>query len=418
MLKDASGFMRWLLLPRRERREPRFAAHRYARQRRLGFPMLRFFPELEKEYRESFITVNVMRIRVAHSTGLIGMSGFIIMDRWIGMDLQPLSAVAVLLLICFPAMIVPMMATFLPSLHRYLQHFIYTGTLLLGFGVVGVIYLGRLAHADFPYESVILVTIYVYYVSGLLWIQALTCGWLIWGGFILMSSAGFGPAPMLLYEAYYLALANLIGMIGRYIFEYQDRLAFLMQRELRYLAQHDSLTGLLNRRAFRRQADALWAQAAREGCSIGLLLLDLDHFKKINDRYGHLVGDAALRLTAQTLREFAKRPLDCAGRFGGDEFVAIWYDVEPAWFEQMQNLLCARLTSRAIEHSLTTLRLQLSGGAIVAWPQKNSRFQESLHAADANLYEMKRMGHSRILCTQADKPQSAGQRLTLISSHD
>lgn len=401
MLNTVTNFFRWLMLSRDESREPRFAAHRYARQRRLGFPFMRFFVELEREYRESFFTINVTRIRFAHTVGILSIFGFIVMDRVVGLSLQPLSAIMILLLICTPALAAPLVATFNRHLHVHLHRFVYTGTLIMGLGMIAVIYVGRLANNWFPYEAMLLVTVHIYYVSGLQWRQAMSCGWILWLCFALVDSFGYGrPAPWLAYEIYYVMIANLIGMVGRYIFEYQDRIAFLMQHELRYLAQHDSLTNLLNRRAFRHQAEQIWNRAIREKHSVGVLLIDLDHFKQINDEHGHLIGDAALLATASSLSGFARQYPDCAGRFGGDEFVAIWYGVDPQWFEQMLLALHARISSHAIEVDAATVRLQLSGGAVIAWPDASRSFNECLQVADANLYEMKRSVASRILCTQ------------------
>lgn len=391
MLGAVSGFIRWLLLPREERREPRFPAQRYARQRRLGFPFLRFMPELEREYRESYFQINVARIRFAHTVGILSILGFMLMDWLVGVRVLTRAGALILMFLCTPALIAAVVATFHPRLVRHLHRFVYTGMLVTGLGMIAVVYLGRLGNAWFPYEAVLLVTVYIYFVSGLQWRQAVSSSWLLWAAFALTDLIGHGdPVPSLVYEVYYVFIANCIGMVGRYIFEYQDRLAFLMQRELHYLAQHDSLTGLLNRRAFRRQAEKVWAQAAREGRSVGVLLLDLDRFKQINDEHGHLAGDAALRATGETVREFMRRPLDCAGRFGGDEFVALWYDVDAEWFEQTQKELYQRLTTRAVEHAQNTVRVQLSGGAVIAWPQSGVRLQESLQVADTNLYEAKR----------------------------
>ena len=400
MLSSVSNFIRWLLLPRDERREPRFAAQRYARQRRLGFPLLRFLPELEREYRESYFQMNVARIRFAHTVGILSILGFMLMDWAVGLKVLTFMGALILLLICLPALIAALAATFHPHLARYLDRFVFTGMLVTGLGMIVVVYLGRLNSTWFPYEAILLMTVYIYFVSGLQWRQAVGSSWLLWVAFATMDTVGYGhPVPALVYEVYYVFIANCIGMIGRYIFEYQDRLAFLMQRELHYLAQHDSLTGLLNRRAFRRQAEKVWTQAAREGRSVGVLLLDLDRFKQINDEHGHLAGDAALRATGETVREFMRRPLDCAGRFGGDEFVALWYDVDAEWFEQTQKALYQRLTTRVIEHGRNSMHVQLSGGAVIAWPQSGARLQETLQEADNNLYEAKRKS-GKILWTQ------------------
>ncbi|MDT9110825.1 GGDEF domain-containing protein, partial [Escherichia coli] len=83
--------------------------------------------------------------------------------------------------------------------------------------------------------------------------------------------------------------------VGCYLLEYKSREHFLVSRLMRLLADHDSLTGLHNRRSFNRQFERLWRQAQRNDQAIALLLCDIDHFKAYNDCYGHQAGDRALQ---------------------------------------------------------------------------------------------------------------------------
>jgi diguanylate cyclase (GGDEF)-like protein len=94
------------------------------------------------------------------------------------------------------------------------------------------------------------------------------------------------------------------------------------REQLREKAMHDPLTGLLTRGAFFEICDGEIARASRRGQSLALMLADLDHFKAINDRYGHLAGDDVLRETAKRLRATFRRG-DAVGRYGGEEFVAL-----------------------------------------------------------------------------------------------
>jgi two-component system chemotaxis response regulator CheY len=109
--------------------------------------------------------------------------------------------------------------------------------------------------------------------------------------------------------------------IGRRILELEQRLRDSLQ-QLRMMATYDSLTSLLNRRAIYEQAQVELERACREGTSISLIMLDIDHFKGVNDNYGHLVGDRALRHVADTIRK-NKRSYDWAGRWGGEEFLLV-----------------------------------------------------------------------------------------------
>ena len=100
------------------------------------------------------------------------------------------------------------------------------------------------------------------------------------------------------------------------------------ERELRRLADHDSLTGLLNRRGFMEGLRRELRRMERKGEYGALLLLDLDNFKLVNDTAGHLAGDQVLRATAEVLRR-RLRATDVIGRLGGDEFAALVLNVTP-----------------------------------------------------------------------------------------
>ena len=395
-MKGLSTLFRWLLTPREYHAEPRFSATRYARQRRAGFPLLRFIPGIEAEYRESFVPVNISRLRFANLFALPGMLGFILFDSWVGQGLQPLSADLLLLLVATPALLLPVAMTYTGWGRSRILAVTQAGTVVSGLAVVAVVIISKQVEAFFPYEAVLLVMFYAYFVSGLLWRQAVLCAWVM--GLAYIAAAAYWlpqPPALLVYDVYYVMLGNLIGMIGKYFFEYQDRSAFLANRELRYLAQHDPLTGLLNRRAFRDRAGAAWAQAQRDGRDVAIALVDLDDFKKLNDRYGHLTGDAALRGVASILRDITKRPFDAAGRYGGDEMVAIWYDVDPAWLKGTLDAGLARINQLSLDGAPSLLKLKSSIGAVVAWPRAGVSLADAIKAADESLYVAKEAGGNR-----------------------
>jgi two-component system, cell cycle response regulator len=109
--------------------------------------------------------------------------------------------------------------------------------------------------------------------------------------------------------------------VGERILDLEGRLNESLARE-EALATQDGLTGLLNRRALYERARAELSRAAREGGEVGVILLDLDHFKDINDRFGHAVGDEALRRVADVLQK-NQRDYDYTGRWGGEEFLVV-----------------------------------------------------------------------------------------------
>ena len=385
-------------------RIPRYADDRYAVQRRAGFPWLRFRLDIETEYRESYIPLNAARLRLAHTIGIVATIGFILMDVLIGQRLLPPVAIILLVSVTIPALAVPILATWYHSPGATIQRYIFFCGVILGLSLAAVVEIGRAANPWFPYEALLLVVMYIYLVSGLLFFQAATGGLAIWLTFVVSELWQGSARPSLVYEVYYLFVANVIGLIGLYILQYEARQAFLMQHELRQQAILDSLTGAMNRREFRSQMDTAWAQAQREQTSLGIMLLDLDGFKAINDTYGHPVGDLALQHIAQTLQDSTLRPLDAVARYGGDEFIALWFGVDGPWFLDLARTLPARLANLTIDGMDSAVKLAVSGGAVLAWPRKGLVPQDAIKLADQKLYEMKRGHRSTIGYTVLPAP--------------
>lgn len=167
--------------------------------------------------------------------------------------------------------------------------------------------------------------------------------------------------------------------------------------QLAELAERDALTGLANRRAFDAALAAAWSRGRREAAPVGLLILDLDHFKQFNDRYGHLEGDACLMRVAATLAALALRPYDLAARLGGEEFALLLPDVDPsgaiAVGERMRAALHAMmLLHEGSPHGIVTASI----GAASIVPVGPIDPRVLLAAADRALCAAKRAGRDRV----------------------
>ena len=159
--------------------------------------------------------------------------------------------------------------------------------------------------------------------------------------------------------------------------------------ELTRLALTDPLTGLSNRRAGERALDRDVARARRAGLPFSLALIDLDHFKQVNDRFGHAVGDETLRQVSQVLAA-TFRASDLAVRWGGDEFLVLLPDVSAAGA-----MVFAERTRVQIE-TLTFPGGKVTVSAGVVEIGKNETPRDAIARADAYLYEMKRAGRNRV----------------------
>lgn len=162
--------------------------------------------------------------------------------------------------------------------------------------------------------------------------------------------------------------------------------------ELERMTLLDPLTGLLNRRGLEQAIEARLDEHRRYGWPFGVLLVDLDNFKAINDRLGHDVGDRMLRMVARTLTAGA-RAFDTVGRWGGEEFLVCVANVEPDRLLSIAERIC-----RLIEHS----ELRESGGIRVtgsigaASIEPGESMAELVQRADALMYEAKRAGGNRV----------------------
>ncbi|GAA0586087.1 hypothetical protein GCM10009416_25530 [Craurococcus roseus] len=172
------------------------------------------------------------------------------------------------------------------------------------------------------------------------------------------------------------------------------RLRQLLQTE----AERDPLTGLLNRRALRARAERLFAKSTASGRPVALLLLDLDHFKSINDTHGHAAGDAVLRGVAEVLvREIRRDDLAC--RWGGEEMLAVLRDCDLRRAEALAAALRAAI-KEACPGDIPELRVTASIG-VAAFPEHGAGLDELTKRADAALYAAKRSGRDRVVCALA-----------------
>jgi len=171
-----------------------------------------------------------------------------------------------------------------------------------------------------------------------------------------------------------------------------------LRERLQVEAARDPLTGLLNRRSLQAQSARLFADARASGRKAALLLLDLDHFKAVNDTHGHAVGDAVLKDVAEVLmREIRHDDLAC--RWGGEEMLAILRNCDLASAEERAVKLRAAIAA-ARTGDVPGLRVTASIG-VAAFPEHGAGLEELTKRADTALYRAKSYGRDRVECARA-----------------
>jgi len=167
------------------------------------------------------------------------------------------------------------------------------------------------------------------------------------------------------------------------------------QRELERLSQVDALTGLANRRHFMTQAEQELVRALRYGGALSVFMMDIDHFKAVNDTYGHQTGDLVLQKLGSLCRD-ALREVDCVGRVGGEEFAVVLPQTDGARALEVAERLrqIVATTDLALEHGLP-LHFTLSIG-VTTLHGGSANIDTLLGQADSALYEAKRGGRNRV----------------------
>ncbi len=181
----------------------------------------------------------------------------------------------------------------------------------------------------------------------------------------------------------------------------QDELIVKLQQaqaQLQELANCDGLTGLANRRQFDKVLKQEWGRSIREATPLSLLMIDVDHFKRVNDQHGHLVGDAVLRHVVLVLRE-RLRAQDVLARYGGEEFVVLAPDTQADGVQHLANKLRLAIqdTAPALPQLAQPLQVTVSIGALTRQVQSETRPDELLQAADQALYQAKAQGRNRVV---------------------
>jgi len=182
--------------------------------------------------------------------------------------------------------------------------------------------------------------------------------------------------------------------VGERIVRYQKTLQE-QQSQLEHLAREDVLTGLANRRRFEERAKEECLRAQRYHHPLSILLADLDHFKSINDTYGHAFGDLVLKDIGQTLLRHC-RTSDLCARHGGEEFAILLPETELTEAYKVAERLCVAVRSLVFKQSSVTVHVTVSFGAASMDHEQPQTLEELLEQADQALYAAKRSGRDRV----------------------
>ena len=166
----------------------------------------------------------------------------------------------------------------------------------------------------------------------------------------------------------------------------------LAEQRVERLSQRDPLTGLGNRRFFNEFLKLEWRRVARSQSALALLMIDIDHFKSINDTMGHLHGDKCLKMVASVLSKYSRRPGDLAARVGGEEFAMIMEGVDVQAVVETAEHIRRAVNNRTVDMTVVTVSI----GVAVLTPDATLVGDDLVRRADTALYQAKMLGRNRV----------------------
>jgi diguanylate cyclase (GGDEF)-like protein len=362
-----------------------------ARRTLLRFPDV----ELERHFLLSYRTAARPWIRMSLVVALSTVLGFTVIDHWLLVGPRLARPDIWRFGLQLPLVLIMLVLT-TPRLYlRWYQPAIQLAAPLFGVGTVLMAVEATPAQLPLVAARLLLAAFYFYFMLGLTFNAALRTNGALMLAYALAALGGAIAVPVATYSLFVLLCANFIGGAGCYALEYANRVAFLERRRLAEVATHDGLTGLLNRAALEEQARNLWQHAQLAQLPVSLLLIDIDHFKAYNDRYGHQEGDRCLREVAAAVRGAARRrPLDVVARYGGEEIIAVLIDSGRAEAAGVAEGVRRAVAELGIAHSASSTRahVTVSIGVTTVEPGGDYCHQRCVRLADVALYATKAHG--------------------------
>jgi len=361
----------------------------YARELPAGISWLRFAPELEGRFIAAHLQRVRLRVQIWFSLNVV-LAALFTVERTLAAGLWSTTFwFHVLGIVPCAAML-----AWLSYSRGYQRSYLPTARLLVpSLGALIAIFVAQAA-ADNRDEELALLAVNVFaafFFTGLLLRAALTAASAIVAAFTITSLMVHLQVPFEIGKSVLVLSVTLaISAVIYRDMERSYRNGFIEAGLIAELVARDGLTGLMNRRAFDEHLIRVWQQGLRDHRNIALLLLDVDHFKIYNDTFGHLAGDAALRALGQLLKGFARRPLDLASRFGGEEFAMIFYDLSNANVQDIAERI--RLGVQAAGAGIT-----VSIGVGIVSPTLGRTPEGAIQLADEALYEAKNAGRNRVV---------------------
>ena len=248
-----------------------------------------------------------------------------------------------------------------------------------------------LEHPAMRLTEIYLIIFWVFSVSGLrLWRATISAGIIVISVFLMYLLYFDLPREDFVMHCFWLLSSFSFGFLGVYLLERSSKTIYLHQEHLKLLAETDKLTGLFNRSRLDALLKKEIKRSQRYENPFGLMLIDFDYFKDINDKYGHQAGDSALVEIAKLISEHL-RINDIAVRWGGEEFIVIYLDIQ----KEELHKLAEELHQKIQKHTFEGIAKQTASIGVTLY-HKNDTINSLIKRADQALYLAKERGRNRI----------------------
>ena len=363
---------------------------------------LRFSPEVEAEYARTHLFDNRLLIRVT-----CALAAVLAIARGVEQTATgfPVGGPAIALALVILASVLLASLAWSPAFER---HYLPFARVIVPIRNVVVASCIAAAAAEGQREILMLLPVLVFgpfFFLGLSYRTALLTSVMTAASFVLHGALFELALPVAVRSITFLLIALAGCAVAARHLEQLSRTSFLETRVISQLAQHDTLTGTKNRRVFDEHLARLWPQAIAERRTLAILLIDVDHFKAYNDCYGHQAGDGTLRQIAGCLQSIVRGPFDVLSRYGGEEFVALLFDVDSDEVQAIADRARRSVQELGIEHrgSHTSSTITISIGVAVIEPSPTRTPRSALQLADQALYGAKITGRNRVrVMSEAD----------------
>ena len=377
--------------------------------------------EIEADYRAARIPKALPLARFALMAGIVLYAVFGVLDPVLFSPAERDAIWGVRFAVVCPVLAVLLLATWVERVQPYLSALLVFALSVSGLGIIAMTVIALPPNGDLYYAGLLLVLFFGYILLPLRFVHATAVGWAMVLAY-QVAALWLRPVSLdqLLNNDFFFVSANFVGMVGAYIIEAhrrRDHLALRVidrerkalaaaNRRLTELAIRDPLTGLMNRRTLMERVHEAIALSRRYGVVSTVLLLDLDHFKRVNDTLGHVAGDELLRAVANVIRNDVRAP-DQAFRYGGDEFVVLLPNTPPELAVHLANRLLDSVRYRCGHTLPAELGVGCSIGVAAVRAGTDSA-EDVLAEVDEALYRAKDLGKGQVHVWMVPKedPQS------------